>query len=457
MSGPAIFQPDGPGVAKNPIFSTQQNQASGIASVPGQFAGSADALSQLVQLQQARKDEALGKLARVHAAIDAGLYPQSIMDTPEVQALFPQAGLDALAHQQLLPKVSDIKTQRTADEIQTNPVFAPRTAGSLAVAGLEPESKLNVENTLASDTNNPAVARQIAKTPAPAAAENIQAADESKSIAGTIGAKTDIKQAWFSDKAVGDATERYNTDTQFRNFIQASRTGVLEPYTEVLKQFFASQALTKQMQANGAQVITGAIANAGTHFETEHKDWLDRQTQAVQEYRQNLILSRPDENAEQQDQDVRNFTTEWRQTNKEPTYEGVLQRDVNSASGALGLTPQQLGGVARAMAGVTSAHELESKNPRLIGSIIEQAKVNPNKIVLVDAHGVAHPGTFDQLLTAKNADGSSVFTDNEKLYMINSVNGGGPKFDPAKARGATGGGRSPVAPGGVKAPPTSNP
>jgi hypothetical protein len=457
MSGPAIFQPGDPEISRNPIFSTQQNQATGMANVPGQFAGAADALSQLVQLQQAKKDEALGKLARVHAAIDAGLYPQSIMDTPEVQALFPQAGLDALQHQQLLPKVSDQITQQKSSELSTNPIFAPGTAGSLAVTGLPEESKLNVESQVANDTQNPAVAREVAQTPAPATAENIQGAKESKSIAAGVGAKTDIKQAWFSDKAVGDAADRYKIDPQFRNFVEASRVGVLEPYVEILKQYFASQALNKQTQANGAQVITGAISNAGTHYEAEHRDWLDRQTQAVSAYRQNLILSRSDEDAEQQDQDVENYATSWRHQNPEPKYEEVLQRDVNAAAGALGLTPQQLGGVANAMAGVTTPARLESKNPRLIGSIIEQAKVNPNKIMLVDAHGVAHPGTLDQILNAKAADGSPMLTDNEKLYILNSVHGGGPKFDPNKARGGTGGNRTPVAAGGSKAPPSTSP
>ena len=444
MTSPPIFQPDGPSDAKNPIFSTNNNQATGMANVPGQFAGAADALSQLVQLQQSKKDEALGKLARVHAAIDAGIYPQSIMDTPQVQALFPQAGLDVLQHQQLLPKISDIRTERAATEINGNPLFAQGTAGGLGVAGMEPESKINVENTRANDTQDPNVARQVGGQPNSATA----AIKEGTAPLAAANEQQDTKigqdQLDLKARAVQDGEVRYGKDRAFRSFVQNLHAGVEKPYVEALRQAIAESGLQKQAQGNAAQLLGQAISSAPKDFADEHKNWLDQQSSESNKFRLTFQLS----NLEPEEIDglVADHMAKWNFDHKEPTLEGIVSRNFTVNSRALGMTPEQAAEVLKQTIGIQvpgqqRLHTSAGRNA-MIGSIIEQAKHDPQHITIDFNDGTGpHTGTLTQLYGMK-----SPITKAEIDYIQQSLDGRNPKFDPNKTAGQGGGSRRPVSP-----------
>ncbi len=444
MTGPAIFQPGDPSVSGNPIFNTNQNVATGVPNLPGRFAGSADAINQLVQLEQSRKDQALGKLARIHAAIDAGVYPASIMDSPEVQALFPQAGLDALAHQQLLPKVSDITTQSTAQELNTNPIFAQGSPATLMNDKLPSESAANVQQQANIDTQQPAVARVVGKLPVPAAA----AIDEGTAVteAGNKGAaaQTDTKGLQLSDKAVVDAQTRYGKDPQFAAFVQELHAGVDKPYIEALKQAIASSGLDKQAQGNAATILGQAIQSAPVDFQNEHKDWLDKQTQESNAFRQTFQLSNLSD--DEVNAKVADHMTKWNFDHKEPTYEAIVTRNWLTNSRALGMTPQQATDLLRQTIHIVAPQQqrLHTAPNRsgLIGSIIEQAKHDPQHITFDPGDGKG-PITVSltQIYGAK-----SLFTKAEVDYMQQSLSGKNPKFVPGSGQGAGGSSHRPVSP-----------
>lgn len=450
MTGPAIFQPGDPEISRNPIFNPNQNQATGMANIPGRFSGAADALSQLVQLQQSKKDEALGKLARIHAAIDAGVYPQSVMDTPEVQALFPAAGLDALQHQTLLPKPSDQITQQKSAEL-ASPIFAGPDAvggaGSRAVTGLPQQAPINVQNQQAQDTGTPEVARQVGGQPSP---ETAVIKDQTAPIEAT-NAKTEAviggKKLTLVDTAVEDGEKRYKTDPQFRSFIQDVHAGVIQPYVEALKQSIASLGLEKQAQGNAASILGSAITKAPEQFATMHKDWLDQQSKERASFAQSLQLSTKSE--DEQANDVADHMMKWNFDHHEPTLEGTMSGLFDAAAHSLGMTPQQSSDVLKSTIKIETPKQqrLQTGPNRVavIGSIIEQAKHDPQHITFDPGDG---KGAITVTLSQLYGSPKTPLKKTEIDYIKQTLAGKNPKFNPAAGAGQGGGSHRPVNPVG---------
>lgn len=453
MTGPAIFQPGDPSVSANPIFNPNQNVATGMPTIPGQFAGAAGALSQLVQLQQSQKDQALGQLARVHAAIDAGIYPQSVMDTPEVQALFPKAGLDALQHQALLPKNSDAIAQQKAAEL-SSPIFsgpdAVGGAGSRAITGLPQQGGLNVENQAANDTNNPNVARVVGKLPVPAAADI--GAQTAPVVAGNelAGAKIDTNKLKLASKAVDDGEKLYGTDKQFHAFVVDLQAGVLEPYTQALKQTIASLGLEKQAQGSASNLLGQAITSAPADYQAEHKDWLDQQSKERATFTQSLQMSTKSE--DDQATAVQDHMIQWNSQHHEPTLEGIVTRNFSVNAAALGMTPQQAAGLLKQITHIESPGQkpLTTKpltgtgnRAAVIGSIIEQAKHDPQHITFDPGDG---KGPITVSLTQLYTDAKTPLVKSEIDHIRQSLSGKNPSFNANAGAGQGGGNKRPVNP-----------
>lgn len=454
MTGPPIFGPAN-SVESNPIFNPNQDVATGMPNIPGRFAGAASALSQLVQLQQAQKDQAIGQLARIHAAIDNNMMPQSVMETPEVQDLFHKAGLDAMAHQAILPKPSDTITQQKQAELDT-PIFSEvGSPGSRSVTGLPQQGALNVSGQEAADTQNPNVARQIGKIPQPLVAD-IQAGTAVKA-AKNESTETDIggEKLKLVSKAVEDGEKLYTKDKQFHAFVVDVHAGVLQPYVEALKQSVASLGLEKQAQGNAAQLLGQAITSAPTDFQNEHKDWLDQQSKESNAFRQTFQLSNLDD--DEIASKVADHMAKWNFDHKEPTLEGIVSRNWSVNAKVLGMTPQQASDLLKTTIHIESPGQQRlhtttggANRVAVIGSIIEQAKHDPQHITFDPGDG---KGTITVSLSQLYGP-KSLLTKPEIDYLRQTLNGDNPKFNPASGSGQGGGSHRPVNP---VAPPTQVP
>lgn len=336
-----------------PIFAPEANPApappdaaygaGGIINYPGPLIGLQQGAQAIGQIITAPQNDALGKLHRIAAAVHEGLVPQSIFERPDIQALFPKAGLPPLP---INPKLSDIEGSMKAKELDSAP-FAPGTPGARAVTGLPSEATLNVQgkaNELTREPNTAAVATGLPATPATAAS-----AVRAGELKGQITVSSQIA-------ALGEAQK----DPEFKKWLAAEGAGpgVVAQAVEAMRASSEWARVKFGQDTEGARLLGQALTTASNEFSrqiTNWKDGLDKARQAAVQMAQ-LNNTDPDV-AAQQAQDAYLGSAAGRK----PTFPEVL-------ANITGSTPEEAQAMLRAYTGIKGGASAAPTGPPPLGA-----------------------------------------------------------------------------------------
>lgn len=448
----------------SPIFPTSV-QATGMPTAPAPTAGFAAGLGAAANSMQDYRDVAIGKLARIHAMIDAGQLPQTALSDPSVQPLFHQAGLDIEGHLNLLPKPQDQITQLTSDELKL-PQNATGTPNAATIAGLPSEQAGNVQGAGDVASRNPAVAKVLSKTPTDVQADNTLKAGDIGSETGVQDANTALVDAKTDYQTAVDSAERYaasgpGQDRVYRNMMQAAHAKLTSMVVELMKQQIAASQLSAADKKTQGDFLTALPARADAALTARHKDWLDTRQRYLENEQTSLIN---DERAPDIKQaEINAKMAEYDKKFPEPTLPMIMEQMVQGQAAFLGIPETALRPARANVVGFPNdAGTAQKQEVQTINAIEEQLKysktfripappgattIDPTtkKRVPVPA-GSEIEGTADMLLRSTDPWATPAL----KAHVRRFLQKGDPTLvnDPTK-RGAGGSGRTPLNPGGL--------
>lgn len=453
----------------NPLFPTNQDQATGMANVPGATDGLAAGISGAANAMQNYRDVAVGKLARIHAMIDAGQLPQSALSDPSIQPLFHQAGLDQEGHMALLPKISDEQVQLEHATRQL-PEYQAGTAGGSMLAGVPTEQAANAQTSGNESSRAPAVAKILSKTPTEVQASNALTAGDVTSRSDVMSATAGYTSAKQEVQLAEDAVNRYdaegkNADPVFKNALQAAYSKVLPYYIEVMKQNIAMSGLSSQRQmAANDLLLKDFEKRASDSYNEQLRTWVeDRQKheEAYMSSQSNLDIKQ-----EAKDTNLKNEMNDYLTKNPRPSLDTIYRDMMSRQSDLLGI-PEHAAAAARAnIAGFTpDAGSLRPNEQRVVDNITHQLKYartfsipappgateidtsqNPPRRVPVDPKRML-TGTAEQLMNSND----SWVTPAIKAYIARFLKQGDPMLvnNPNNSSAGGGHGSTPLNRGGV--------
>ena len=461
-----IFDPSVDQAPAQPIFPTSV-QAQGMPTAPAPTAGFAAGLGGAADAMQNYRDVAIGKLARIHAMVDAGQLPQTALADPSLQPLFHQAGLDQEGHLALLPKISDITTQQKAAELNTPDFNTVGSPGSRASTDLPQESTLDVQGSLNKSTKNPDVAQVISKAPTPTQAGNTLETGNITSRAELTDAGTALEKAKTKFQVAADAAKRYDKsgdgkDPVYRNAMQVAEEGLIPYYVELMKQQTAAAMSSAADKKSMNDFLLGIGPRADAALTARHATWVEDRQKYFSDLQTANINSEDPPDVQKQKVDA--AMAEYERKFPEPTLPDILD-DMMHAQGVMVGVPETALRLNRAKrvgfpqdAGATQPGELG-----LFDTITSQLKYS--KMFTIDAPpgttttdpqtgkrvpvppGSRITGNLDWLLNSNDP----WVTPSLKAQLRNFEKRGYPMTAgaPGGANGGTSSGHTPLNPGGV--------